>query len=382
MNDRKLQFRVGIFVIAASLVAAVIVFQFGEFQSLWQPRYTLAIHFDEAPGVYPSTPVRQNGISVGKVSEIILDENHGGVLVLVTVRSDFKLRRDARPRLTLSLLGDASIDFTPGKSSELMQPGDRIKGEPASDPMQIVNQLDRKLTATLDSFEATSREWQKVGRNMNSLMETNEGNLDAVIERTALSLEQFTQTMKNADQTLVAANKIIADPQNQENLQKMLAAMPAMVEETQKTVSAVRAAVQNADSTLSNLNEFTAPLAKRSNSIVTRLDATLGNLETLSREMNDFSQIIRRNDGSLQKLVSDPELYRNLNQSAESLAVVMKNLEPIMRDLRIFSDKVARHPELIGVSGALSGSSGLKDPPPEQQPRFGNSPAPGQPTRR
>jgi phospholipid/cholesterol/gamma-HCH transport system substrate-binding protein len=36
-----------------------------------------------------------------------------------------------------------------------------------------------------------------------------------------------------------------------------------------------------------------------------------------------------------------------------------------VKDLRIFSDKVARHPELIGVSGALKGSSGLKDPPPE-----------------
>src|SRR4051812_29023542 len=198
MNDRKLQFRVGIFVIVTSVIAGIIVFQFGEFKSLWQPRYTLAIHFDEAPGVYPSTPVRQNGIAVGKVSEVILDEKHGGVLVLVSVRSDFKLRKDARPRLTLTLLGDATIDFTPGKSTELLQAGDRIKGEPAADPMQIVNQLDRKLTATLDSFEATSREWQQVGRNLNGLVETNRGNLDQVIERTAVALDQFTQTMKNA----------------------------------------------------------------------------------------------------------------------------------------------------------------------------------------
>jgi phospholipid/cholesterol/gamma-HCH transport system substrate-binding protein len=42
--------------------------------------------------------------------------------------------------------------------------------------------------------------------------------------------------------------------------------------------------------------------------------------------------------------------------------MILRNLEPIMHDLRIFSDKVARHPELIGVSGALRGSSGLKDP--------------------
>jgi phospholipid/cholesterol/gamma-HCH transport system substrate-binding protein len=52
----------------------------------------------------------------------------------------------------------------------------------------------------------------------------------------------------------------------------------------------------------------------------------------------------------------------NLNRSAESASMLLRNLEPVIRDLRVFSDKVARHPELIGVSGALKGSSGLKDP--------------------
>jgi phospholipid/cholesterol/gamma-HCH transport system substrate-binding protein len=38
----------------------------------------------------------------------------------------------------------------------------------------------------------------------------------------------------------------------------------------------------------------------------------------------------------------------------------MKNLDLVMKDLRVFSDKIARHPELIGAGGALRGSSGLK----------------------
>jgi len=364
MNDRKLQFRVGIFVISASVVAACITFQFGDFRSLWEPRYTLAIHFDEAPGVYPSVPVRQNGIAVGKVSEIVLDQNHGGVLVLVEIGQKFKLRKDARPHLTLTLLGDASIDFSPGNSPEYLAPGDRIKGEPPADPLQIVNQLDHKLTKTLDSFEATSREWQQVGRNMNNLLDADNGNLQRIVERSAVALERFTQTMESANETFVAANKVLADPKSQEAMTKTLESLPAMIEETKQAITSVRHAVDNADKTLSNLNEFTTPLAKRGNSIVVRLDDTLRNIEELSSQLNDFTQTMAKNDGSLQKLVSDPELYQNLNQSAASLAVVLKNLEPVVQDLRIFSDKVARHPELIGVKGAISGSSGLKDPPP------------------
>ena len=31
--------------------------------------------------------------------------------------------------------------------------------------------------------------------------------------------------------------------------------------------------------------------------------------------------------------------------------------------MEVFSDKIARHPELLGVSGAIKPSAGIKDPP-------------------
>ena len=66
-------------------------------------------------------------------------------------------------------------------------------------------------------------------------------------------------------------------------------------------------------------------------------------------------------DGSMRRFASDPELYENLNLSAAALSNLVQNLDPIVRDVRVFTDKVARHPELLGVSGALRASSGLKD---------------------
>jgi phospholipid/cholesterol/gamma-HCH transport system substrate-binding protein len=41
--------------------------------------------------------------------------------------------------------------------------------------------------------------------------------------------------------------------------------------------------------------------------------------------------------------------------------VLVRNLEPVLKDLREFSDKVARNPELLGVGGAVRPSNGLKD---------------------
>ena len=80
----------------------------------------------------------------------------------------------------------------------------------------------------------------------------------------------------------------------------------------------------------------------------------------LSLDLTQFSKGINREDGTLNLLLNDPQLYRTTEQTMSSLTTVMKNLDLVMKDLRVFSDKIARHPELIGAGGALRGSSGLK----------------------
>ena len=56
-------------------------------------------------------------------------------------------------------------------------------------------------------------------------------------------------------------------------------------------------------------------------------------------------------------------VYQSIDAAAASLARVLARTEKIARDLEVFADKVARRPELIGVGGAIRGSSGLKDSP-------------------
>lgn len=363
MNERQLQFRVGLFVLAAAVVTGVMVFQFGSLKSLWEPRYQVTIRFDSAPGVYPATPVRRNGITIGAVTDVVLDDEHGGVLIVIEIRENVRLRDDCVPSLSRTLLGDASIEFSGGKSHRALQPGATLRGEPPTDPMELVTRMEERVTLSLDAFNSTAREWQKVGKNINGLMETNRGNLDDIIERTAIALDTFSGTMKKADIALAGAANMVGDPENQANLKKTLSAMPGLVQETKDSILAVRMAVTKADETLGNLKDVTEPLAKKSTSIVTRLDNTLGHLELVSSDLNDFTKLVMTEEGSIKQFAADPELYRNLNRSAESLALLLQNLEPILADVRIFSDKVARHPELLGVGGAFKGSTGVKEAP-------------------
>jgi phospholipid/cholesterol/gamma-HCH transport system substrate-binding protein len=369
MSERQLQFRVGVFVSLALASIVALVFEFGEIQTFLRPKYTVKIRFKTATGIAVSTPVRRNGVLIGSVKSVQFDDENGGLVVHASIKDGVRLWPDGHVRLVSSLLGDSAIEFLPGKSTQALKDGDTVEAEPAVDPLNVVGRMEQNVSLLIDSFQQTSREWQSVGHNLNSVLQTNQGNLHTVVARAAEALTEVAHTMKTVDQTLQDTSRLIGDPQTQENLRKTMNALPVLAEETQRTVAAVRAAVQKMDENLSNLNAVTAPLAKNGVTLATRIENTLSNVETLSEELTLFAKLVNSPEGTIHKLAADPQLYVNLNRSAESASLLLRNLEPVIRDLRVFSDKVARHPELVGVSGALRGSSGIKDPEDASAPR-------------
>jgi phospholipid/cholesterol/gamma-HCH transport system substrate-binding protein len=362
MSERQLQFRVGVFVILATVATVVMVFQFGNLQTRLRPKYHVAIRFHSAVGISIGTPVRRNGVLIGSVTNVQFDDKGGGLVVNTEIKDGVRLWPDGHVRLVSSLLGDSAIEFTPGRSQKSLKDGDTVEGESAIDPLNMVGRMEQNFSNVIASFEKTSQEWQTVGHNLNQLVETNQGSLHSVVARAADALAQVTHTMKVMDETLEATSRLVTDPRTQENLRRTLEALPYLTSETQKTVTAVRGAVQKMDENLTNLGALTGPLSKRGVTLATHLENTLNNFEMLTDQLAQFSKVLNSGDGSIRKLATDPDLYVNLDRSAQSVALLLRNLEPIIRDLRVFSDKVARHPELIGVSGVLRGSSGLKYP--------------------
>jgi len=387
MTERQLQFRVGLFVLLAMVTGAALIVQFSEFNDLWRETYQLAVHFDEVPGLHAGSPVKQNGITIGTVNELVLDEEQGGVLVIVDIFSDRKLRADTQPHLSRSLFGDAKIDFSPGRSTQFLPERSRIEGAAVTDPLQAVERLERTVSITLSSFVATSQEWQKVGRNLNELVDTNRGSLSDIVERTALALDNFNHTMETATKTfaeagdtlrvasttLVNANALLSDPQVQRDLRQTAASLPQIVEETRQTIAAARASMAKVTENLATIQQATLPIAQESDVIARKLSGSLVQLESLLTELNQFSRTLNTRDGSLQKFASDPQLYQHLNRSAATLTALLENLGPALQDLKVFSDRVARHPEILGVSGAMRGSSGIKDASEVQQTGYSTS---------
>lgn len=361
MDESKQEFRVGLMTVVALAVAVIMVFKFGEIGNSWRSGTRIGIVMPDASGVFQSTPVQMSGIRIGQVESTKLVAEGRGVLVQVLIDPEYTFRSDSIAEARQSLLGDAVLQIIPGRTGEPIQEGDRIAGRSASDPMAAVARVEQRMSATLESFEHTGREWGRLANNLNQLLETSGPDGVSTIQRSAVALEQFTRTMKTAEETLAAAGSLISDPKYQRQLQMTLTALPELLNETRTTLKAVNSVISQLDTTVENINTATTPLAAQSQSMVSRLNSSLGNIENITAELAVVSRLMNEQDGTIKKLLTDPTVYRNLNSTSASLAVLLDNLRPVIADLQVFSDKVARHPELLGVRGIVRGSDGTKD---------------------
>lgn len=361
MNDQNQEFRVGVMAVVAIAAAIMMVFKFGELGNRWKSGTQISIVMPDATGVYPETPVRMSGIRIGQVQSLKLVAEGRGVMAQVLIDPEYSFRNDSQARISRSLLGDGAIEIIPGSDGRPIANGDRIAGRSSSDPMEIVARMESNVTTTLASFESTGHEWARLGKNLNRLMEASGPNGASTIERSTIAIEQFTRTMETAEKTLASAGSLINDPRYQKQLQATLTALPELLNETRATLQSVNSVIREVDSTVTNISTATGPLAKHSDAMVSRLNKSLGNIETITGELAVVSRMMNQNDGTLKKLLTDPALYRNLNTTSASLAVLLENIKPVIADMQIFSDKVARHPEILGVRGVVRGSDGAKD---------------------
>jgi len=367
-TERQLQFRVGMLVIVAITVCVGLVITFGDLRHVWQKGYTLTVQLESGAGIYPTAPVLLHGLTIGSVKQVELNKQGRGVNVIVDVREGIEFPTDSRAVVTRSLLGESAVEFIRGTDSEILKPGSRLQGQASVDPLVMVQRLEARTHDSLSAFSETSQEWRNVARNLNQLMETRRGNLTDIVENAAESLHQFTSTMKTANQLIATVNKVASDPASQQAIRETLNGLPKLVSSTKATVDESRQAVassrqvlESLNRNLVNLSQVTEPLGQRGEVVVSKVDSILGKMDHFLTELNHFAKVVNQKDGSLQKFVSDPTLHNQLVRSTESANVLMKNLEPILRDLREFSDKIARNPEVLGLGGAVRPSKGLKD---------------------
>lgn len=356
MNERVIQFRVGVMVLATFIITLILVILFGGQQAVFKPMSTYYIKFTDAPGVSRNTPIQMSGIVIGRVEKVDLAKD-GGAVVTAKIYEERTIRKNQVCRISSSILGDAVLRFVRSNNPNLPEtevaPGETITGVVAPDPIQVVTDLQQRLVGAIGSVSKTSDDLDVVVQRFGSLLKNNEQRIDHII---AQSDETITLLRKSAD----GVNRIVGDPQMQERLRDSVEQMPPLLRDARDTVNRMNQTFALLDSNLKNLEGFTGPLGQRGEDLVNRFDVSLRKFDTVLTDIQQFTKDMNSQQGSLGQLVHNPDLYNNLNQAVSNVEEMTRQMRPILDDARVFSDKIARHPEVLGVRGALERRPGIK----------------------
>lgn len=114
-ESRTLELRVGLFVLAGLIIAAVLVINFGRYGEGLRPRYALTVEFPNASGLLRNSKVLFAGAQVGSVTSAPrLLPNARGVSMEVKIFENVKIPKNAAFVVGSSgLLGDRFVDVIP-----------------------------------------------------------------------------------------------------------------------------------------------------------------------------------------------------------------------------------------------------------------------------
>ena len=218
------------------------------------------------------------------------------------------------------------------------------------------------IKRTNEEIQAVVRVYTKLGERTDKLIMSNEA--------------KIVRTLDLLEETLKRTNEVLSD-ENQKNLRESLRNVSAssrqfesitkdtgeLVKESRVAVKQLTESMKRADDAIQDLQKTLKPLGDRGPTMLKDFADAADNLNRTLKDLRELMQVVARSEGTVQKFLSDPSLYNNLNDSALMMTRILPRVDRVMRDVEIFADKLARHPELIGLGGVVRPSSGLKETP-------------------
>lgn len=386
MDEKVLQLRVGIFVLLAIVILLALIYLNSE---VWKGQYTVYVKPRTAPGVKVNTPVRKNGVLIGRVSSVQTDNNM--VTIGMGIDNDEAIYENEVASIgTESILGDAVIEILPmpieDRGSPLPAEGLIKTVAIQRNPMEIVDvalNLEGQISDTLESikntattFELTAAQVGEAGKGVSDLSQTIQDVLDSddgefkdliadfreVSRKTQVALDNFNNIFENI-------NDVVGDPEFKNRFNDTLDKFPEIFEEVRGAITDVRETVTSfqkisdtADTNLRNLETFTESLKDNGPEILETVNERLANVDEVFEQIQNAAKSLGKlssSEGTIGKLLNDPELYNAALDAVQNIRDQTVKVEPLINDLRTFTDSIARDPGQLGIRGAVRNRNAL-----------------------
>lgn len=388
MDEQGYRFGVGVLVVASMVIAVILILFFGAAPNFLATRYEVTIRFDEAPGVATDTPVRKNGVQIGRVKDIRLLEEEGVDLTL-ELDSAHKILAREQPRIDVGSLitGDAIVEFVRPSPESLLARFDGAGGSPADgildenegqlastpikegdflsggtvapDPLDTLLDMQQSFGTTLVAIEQAGNQVTALAQDVRRLIGSGDGELKKISDKVEVTIDNFNDTLDSIE-------SLFNDPNIRQAFETVSKRLPDFVDElegvmlqTKETLAAFEGAGREAENTMRNVSTLTKPFADQGEQIASDAIRAINNLDALLADLRQVAAKVNSSDGTLNKLLEDDQLYYSVINTLENVEMLTRRLQPIVQDARVFTDKVAREPSsLIDIRGAITGRNG------------------------
>ncbi len=340
----KTPFKVGIFVIVTSIIAAYLILTFSD-KEFGVEKKIYYIYFDEVGGLSIGADVEVKGVKVGKVEDITFEKNNR-IKVKVSIKSEVPVYRDAVAYIrTYGLMGDKYVYIDPGhpEAGKLSNEDYIVRSKIYATTEQTfatAEEVAGKLSKLLDNLTASLKKedlkkivhgLSELIENTNQIVEQNKDN----INKSLVNVRDITTELKKDLPSLikkldkVASNLENITSENRENLKELIANLKdtseTLKKKTPKLIEDIdEAAVQVKDTVKENRPD---------------VKVSVKNVKESSERLKNILVKVDEGKGTIGKLINEDKLYKSANESIEAFSKPFKVLMESEFDIAIYGEK-------------------------------------------
>ncbi len=323
--------KVGIFIVAVVAVFAALSFTIGELNLTRRGTYPISMVFSTVEGLNRGSQLVLAGVQVGSVDEITLNTDYSA-LVRTQVYEDVRIPIDSQASVaTRGVLGDKIIIIHPGNSGNMIEPGGnlaRTSVPPSLDDLLVqlgelagnLTELSFSLNATLgdeETLRAILTNLRNLTEESSSLVAENREDISGII----MGLRRITEILADASGNFTSTTEEFGEIVRTINAGE--GTVGRLVHDDTLYVSL--------SEFLDSLQNITAGIEEDSTiSMLMNDPALYGNLLAISENIRTISDELAEGRGTLGMLLTDEELYANLQEAVRSANLAAQGIEEQM----------------------------------------------------
>ena len=282
-NKKSTEFKVGLFTIIAIIVLTASYMWFTE--ALQSKNMTIVkVKFHNAGNVEVGSSVTVSGVKKGRVKKIEVASD--GVVIDLQVKIDFPLRKGTQFSVIESnLMGDVQVEIIPGVEGEELDLTQVQNGEKRYGLMKLVSEL----SSVIADFQTIM---DKIVGDENFVMQ-----IDSVIDTTQMVISKINRSLDK----------------NTEEFERLISNANQLTTKLNKLVTTNEESISNS--------------MEKSSEVISAINSTLKDIKETSTSIRNITEQMQSEKSSINKLMSDDELYDNLIRSSARLDSLLKDIK-------------------------------------------------------